>query len=64
MEESSSMSTPGASTSSSLLSYPVQATKEESPIPQPVQVEKTVVKNRLYVGNLHPSVDEYVSIVK
>lgn len=60
MEETTTTPTAGPSTSSFLLSYPSLTSKEESPAPQPEPVERTLSKNRLYVGNLHPTVDEYV----
>ncbi|CAL1702437.1 unnamed protein product [Somion occarium] len=45
-----------ASTSSSLLSYPAPSSDEPAlPTAQP----RSLLKDRLYVGNLHPSVDEY-----
>lgn len=45
----------------SLLSYPAASSSTENPPPSvPVQ-PRQLLKDRLYVGNLHPTVDELVS---
>lgn len=44
------------------LTYPSASTSEEAPPPPPATAQpKVLLKDRLYVGNLHPTVDEYVS---
>lgn len=43
------------------LSYP--QTLEESPAESSTHSERPLLKDRLYVGNLHPSVDEYAPVL-
>jgi hypothetical protein len=42
------------------LSYPAPADPTIPERPQQTEQPKKLLKDRLYVGNLHPSVDEYV----
>ncbi|EJD07751.1 RNA-binding domain-containing protein [Fomitiporia mediterranea MF3/22] len=57
--------TPGASSSTSHLQFYKATTPEKSDSPPPdadantISHQRELSKNRLYVGNLHPSVDEY-----
>lgn len=44
--------------SESLLSYPVASTSQDIAPPAPPQARR-LLKDRLYVGNLAPTVDEY-----
>ncbi|KAK7681986.1 hypothetical protein QCA50_014949 [Cerrena zonata] len=46
------------SNSTSLLSFPAP-TVPEVPLAPPVSQPRSLLKDRLYVGNLHPTVDEY-----
>ncbi|KDQ09307.1 hypothetical protein BOTBODRAFT_77298, partial [Botryobasidium botryosum FD-172 SS1] len=49
-----------SSAASSHLSYPSQAPAPDPAPPRPpANSPATILKDRLYVGNLHPSVDEY-----
>ncbi|KAG6896437.1 hypothetical protein C0992_008314, partial [Termitomyces sp. T32_za158] len=48
------------STATEHLSYP--SALEESPAESSTHSERPLLKDRLYVGNLHPSVDEYVYV--
>ncbi|KAI5117771.1 hypothetical protein M0805_003590 [Coniferiporia weirii] len=51
---------PVASTSNAHLTYLTHTTHEKSESPPPAApVPRELSKNRLYVGNLHPTVDEY-----
>ncbi|KAH8109998.1 RNA-binding domain-containing protein [Phellopilus nigrolimitatus] len=51
--------TPGASTSNTHLSYPAPAAPQKPASPPPAAPPRELSKNRLYVGNLHSTVDEY-----
>ncbi|KAI0261240.1 hypothetical protein BC834DRAFT_896881 [Gloeopeniophorella convolvens] len=58
--------TPGpsrpASSGSSLLSYPAAEPVEEASTSRASTPPRELLKNRLYVGNLHPTIDEYTLI--
>ncbi|KLO12461.1 RNA-binding domain-containing protein [Schizopora paradoxa] len=53
------LATPGASSSNTYISYPTEAPSLPQPTAQTTEIKREVNKNRLYVGNLHSSVDEY-----
>jgi len=54
-----SLATPGASSSNACISYPTEAPSLPQTTVKPTEVQRVISKNRLYVGNLHSSVDEY-----
>jgi RNA recognition motif-containing protein len=56
VDPNSESSGSGISMSNHHLSYPAPSTRPPTPTPEPRQL----LKDRLYVGNLHPTVDECV----
>ena len=52
--------TPPTTTASDHLSFPSASTPEPAPQPSTSSQPKQLLKDRLYVGNLHPTVDEFV----